>query len=103
MKSFVRKGRTHRMSRRPRRKVPRAVRTRTAAGPRVAAVSIPRDLRRVFLAALQPLAEEPSVDFRDTPEEAEFRAEASAWLERALVGVPDRRGPGAKERASRWW
>ena len=43
------------------------------------------------------------MDFRDTPEEAEFRAEATAWLDSALVGVPDRRGPGAKERASRWW
>ena len=43
------------------------------------------------------------MDFRDTPEEAEFRAEASAWLDTALVGMPDRHGPGAKERASRWW
>ena len=43
------------------------------------------------------------MDFRDTPEEAEFRAEAAAWLDQALVGRPEGRGPGAKERASRWW
>ena len=43
------------------------------------------------------------MDFRDTPEEAEFRAEACAWLDTALADVPNRRGPGAKEIASRWW
>ena len=43
------------------------------------------------------------MDFRDTPEEAEFRAEAVAWLDAALVNRPQGRGPGAKEKASRWW
>jgi alkylation response protein AidB-like acyl-CoA dehydrogenase len=43
------------------------------------------------------------VDFRDTPQEAAFRAEASAWLDTALADRPDGRGPGAKEHASRWW
>jgi alkylation response protein AidB-like acyl-CoA dehydrogenase len=43
------------------------------------------------------------LDFRDTPEEAAFRAEACEWLDQALVDRPPGRGPGAKERASRWW
>ena len=43
------------------------------------------------------------MDFRDTPEEAAFRAEACEWLDQALVDRPPGRGPGAKERASRWW
>ena len=43
------------------------------------------------------------MDFRDTPEEASFRAEAAAWLDAALQVRPDESGPGAKERLSRWW
>ena len=43
------------------------------------------------------------MDFRDTPEEAEFRSEAAAWLGTALTDRPQGYGPGAKEDASRWW
>ena len=43
------------------------------------------------------------MDFRDTPEEAAFRAEASQWLDGALADRPQGRGPGAKEQISRWW
>ena len=43
------------------------------------------------------------MDFRDTPEEAAFRAEAVAWLDAALAGRPAESGPGSKERLARWW
>jgi alkylation response protein AidB-like acyl-CoA dehydrogenase len=43
------------------------------------------------------------VDFRDTADEAAFRAESAAWLDGALTSRPTARGPGAKEHASRWW
>ena len=43
------------------------------------------------------------MDFRDTPDEAAFRAEACDWLDRALADRPPERGAGAKEHASRWW
>ena len=43
------------------------------------------------------------MDFRDTADEAAFRAEAAAWLDGALASRPTARGPGAKEHASRWW
>ena len=43
------------------------------------------------------------MDFRDTPEEADFRGAAARWLDTALTDRPQVRGPGAKEQASRWW
>jgi len=43
------------------------------------------------------------VDFRDTTDEAAFRAEAIDWLDQTLPGRPEGAGRGAKERASRWW
>ena len=43
------------------------------------------------------------MDFRDTPDEAAFRAEAVGWLDQALQQRPDHAGPGSKELLSRWW
>jgi alkylation response protein AidB-like acyl-CoA dehydrogenase len=45
------------------------------------------------------------VDFRDTPEEADFRREAALWIETTLKNLPER--PAAtqeqRERNSAWW
>jgi alkylation response protein AidB-like acyl-CoA dehydrogenase len=46
-----------------------------------------------------------SVDFRDTPEEAEFRAEVDAWIDETIGGLPE--PPNGtqqeRERNSIWW
>lgn len=46
------------------------------------------------------------MDFRDTPEEAEFRAEAVAWLDETLPGLPGPAQGGTHEQKTenaRWW
>ncbi len=45
------------------------------------------------------------MDFRDSPEEAEFRAEASAWLDATLPDRPEDPDAGHEARVvnARWW